>query len=1799
MKRLLNVTQLLLLTLVLFGCISSENDAVIHLNGNEVITLEVGNDFTDPGAICTGQNEECTVIVSDSNIDTNTVGTYHIKYQGILSEKIVAEIKRTINVVDTTGPSIELNGEESMDVELGNLYEELGASCIDNYDSTCEIEIEGVVNADEVGSYNVSYRAVDTSGNTNEVIRTVIVDDTKAPIITLIGNTIIDLSLGETYIEQGAECLDNDLACSVQITGEVNNTVVGIYTIRYEFSDAIGNVGFAERKISIKDETAPVIKLNGNSSVSVTVGNSYTEQGATCTDNYDESCSLEITGDVDTTTIGEYRLVYKATDSSGNSTETERTVTVKRKSSSSSSGGGSSTPRDTTPPTFYNVPENIIVGYSTVVDLLSLGITANDNRDGDVTSRIIVDVIDTSELDLGMHTVTFTVSDNKNNTTTSLTEIDVVDTTSPVITIIGSGVIEIEAGSGYIDSGATCIDNYDTTCTVTTVNPVDNDTVGTYTVTYNVTDTEGNVATEVTRTVIVVDTTAPTFEEIVDQTIEVHSSDIDWISYIVNETDNSDSLFTKTETDNVNYSVFGTYTVTVRLTDGSGNYTDKTFNVVVVEDTTLPVITITGSGVITLEVGEAYVELGATVTDNYDSEVTVITSGVVDNDTVGTYYIYYNAQDASGNNAIEQVRKINVVDTTPPTFDEMQTLGYGYYDITLDEAKENHRLLYMHLYDLSVQFENSTENYTLSNNEYVYDLIDLSEYSLTSDEAFSVIKLFKLDHPEFFWISNSFSYTDTHIYVYLVPEYSSYQNRLEVFNGLETMYSETDLLIVDSMSDMEKTLAIHDYIITRADYAYEIDGFTPQDDYWAHNVDGFVLDKGVVCEGYAEIFDLLAKRYELFSISVVGDSNEQRHQWNLVAIDDDYYFVDTTWNDKGNDDISYLFFGLGYETLLETHTYDHPTDTGWNYLYQLPTVTQEDVDIVWLYESDQYVGTYTSTESAFEDMTNLTGEYVVTFSEYEAINFGIATAQLREIEIPSGVYPLVGSITFRGKKTEYGEGLYDVTSLYATGGITLNSTLILENVDIYSRETNMYNFDIDDHTVVFEGYATLISGNIMMTGTDNSKIVTKSYSGVELHCDIDVDVIDSHRPLRLRGQSLTVNEVNYLGDGSTKLNLHSLRPDFIANIGTINVDANVTAMFDIDSHEGFVLNINNIYDFTNEKNVKKMFVGVKDINNIPEINIFGDVGCGLEYYFQSDTTIKSVSLNGQSISYQSYKMNLGEHLDKPLLYAPNLELSDFSVRIGVNNISELYTKDEVGYFYRSVDTIEVIEEGVLVKVVHLDENPTFDYVTTASIHAIGGYALDAIPNLTSITITENVTTLNDYALYGVENLIVVVPDTVTYVGRLGLFVRNGVIIFETDELDSSWAYEMNQQVTHFFGGVRLGFADGYSYLETTNNTAIILGFDDTIDGVNVVLPSHLDGLPVVSFATTLFYENYTVQSITLPETLLEIPYSAFYFASNLKTIHIGENSNLVSIGDSALHMTQLTSLYIPEHFHDFGSIPYDWIHSLEEFVVHPDNPYYTVDENGVLFDKDKTELIKFPVSNVLQAYEIPASVIEVGNHAFEYNNLTEITFAEESQITTIGYAAFSYSEYITSIEIQATVSSIADAAFHSSGESILERYVVHPDNPFYSSDEFGVLFNKDKTILKSVPAGFTETSYAVPNTVVTIKENSFNQVDNLVEIIIPNSVVTIEGRAFYGLDNLTTFTIESGSQLQEIGYAAFNNSRKLQSIVIPISVHTIGWNAFSGCYDLLIYAEAISKPSGWHDSWNSSDVPVEWGYETN
>ncbi len=244
------------------------------------------------------------------------------------------------------------------------------------------------------------------------------------------------------------------------------------------------------------DTEAPVITLNGSANVNLDLGDSYSDAGATATDNVDGdlTSSIVVGGDVvDTNTVGTYVITYNVSDAAGNAAvEVTRTVTVNP---------------DTTPPVIT------LIGASTINlnvgdPYNEQGATATDNLDGDLTSSIVITgTVNTASA--GTYFVNYNVSDSSGNAATQVTRTVVVsaDTTPPVIVLNGSSTINLTVGDTYNELGATATDNIDGNLTSSIVigGFVNTAVAGTYNVTYDVSDTAGNAATQVVRTVIVSD----------------------------------------------------------------------------------------------------------------------------------------------------------------------------------------------------------------------------------------------------------------------------------------------------------------------------------------------------------------------------------------------------------------------------------------------------------------------------------------------------------------------------------------------------------------------------------------------------------------------------------------------------------------------------------------------------------------------------------------------------------------------------------------------------------------------------------------------------------------------------------------------------------------------------------------------------------------------------------------------------------------------------------------------------------------------------------------------------------------------------------------------------------------------------------------------------------------------------------------------------------------------------------------------------------------------------------------------
>lgn len=247
------------------------------------------------------------------------------------------EIKLTTSS-DIVAPVITLIGDPEVITEVGQPYNDSGATALDNFDGDISSRIVTIdsVNNKLLGTYTVTYNVTDSSGNQAvPVVREVTVTDTTAPIITLNGKSYEYLILGGTYIEKGAVAIDNydgDISSDISIASTVNPNILGLYTVTYTVSDSSGNSAVVVRDVDVRvpDVTAPVITLIGEELREVKVGAAFIDPGATALDDYDGDLTSEISviNSVNTNVIGSYTVTYSVSDLAGNTSTITRIVNV-------------------------------------------------------------------------------------------------------------------------------------------------------------------------------------------------------------------------------------------------------------------------------------------------------------------------------------------------------------------------------------------------------------------------------------------------------------------------------------------------------------------------------------------------------------------------------------------------------------------------------------------------------------------------------------------------------------------------------------------------------------------------------------------------------------------------------------------------------------------------------------------------------------------------------------------------------------------------------------------------------------------------------------------------------------------------------------------------------------------------------------------------------------------------------------------------------------------------------------------------------------------------------------------------------------------------------------------------------------------------------------------------------------------------------------------------------------------------------------------------------------------------------
>ena len=314
---------------------------------------------------------------------------------------------------------------------------------------------------------------------------------------------------------------------------------------------------------------------------------------------------------------------------------------------------------------------------------------------------------------------------------------------------------------------------------------------------------------------------------------------------------------------------------------------------------------------------------------------------------------------------------------------------------------------------------------------------------------------------------------------------------------------------------------------------------------------------------------------------------------------------------------------------------------------------------------------------------------------------------------------------------------------------------------------------------------------------------------------------------------------------------------------------------------------------------------------------------------------------------------------------------------------------------------------------------------------------------------------------------------------------------------------------------------------------------------------------VTSIGSYAFFDCESLTSVTIPNSVTNIGVYAFYGCKSLTSVTIPDS--VISIGDYAFsYCESLTSVTIPNSVTSICSDAFFDCTSLKSIEVSDNNKNYS-SVDGVLFNKDKTELIKYPSSKTDNTYEIPDSV------------------------TSIGAYAFQDCSRLTSVTIPNSVTSIDEHAFY---------------NTAYYNDESnwdnGVLYISDCLIDTNYNFDST-TDYIIKDGTRIIANSAFSKWDNLISVTIPNSVTSIGDSAFYNtayyndesnwnngvlyisdclidinddFDSTTDYIIKDGTRI--IADSVFSNCDNLISVTIPNSVKRLGDNAF-GSVKKVIY----------------------------
>lgn len=312
-----------------------------------------------------------------------------------------------------------------------------------------------------------------------------------------------------------------------------------------------------------------------------------------------------------------------------------------------------------------------------------------------------------------------------------------------------------------------------------------------------------------------------------------------------------------------------------------------------------------------------------------------------------------------------------------------------------------------------------------------------------------------------------------------------------------------------------------------------------------------------------------------------------------------------------------------------------------------------------------------------------------------------------------------------------------------------------------------------------------------------------------------------------------------------------------------------------------------------------------------------------------------------------------------------------------------------------------------------------------------------------------------------------------------------------------------------------------------------------------------EGVTIIS--ATAFRDCSNLKEVMLPNTLVKIGLGAFSSCHSLVSIDIPD-SVITMEGDVFSDCMRLEQVKLPAGITVIDQGMFASCQSLKSITI-PEGVTWI--RKAAFWDCNQLETVSFP--DTLRVID-PESF-------YGCHGLTEIDIPDG--VTQISGWAFENCDGLVTVRIPASVTSLQDGAFRQC--SNLTGIWVDENNPHYCSDSFGVLYNKDKTVLLEMPGGF-KGECVIPE---GVREINVSACAGLTKITVPGSVAE---PTISNCKSLVSIVYREGVEHIARLYGCVN----VGSVSIPSSIQRIDEAVFEDC-DFLRHVLYAGNEAQWNE----------------